>query len=140
MTYSNINRDKIQTGWRLKVKNGILSLFLIVVIIASLSNVIEQTKTLNEAKKINTEIEMKNTLIKEEIENLRQKIEYATSSAYQQRRARQFLGLGNESDRWLILPQIDENINIGQKFFEGSDKPNLIKWWEMFLNWRFMLK
>lgn len=132
MTYSNTKKANVQANWKVRVKNGLIAIILLVIIVSSLSNVINQYKTLVDAQKVNSDLELKNAKISQEISDLKQKIEYATSSAYRQRRARQFLGLGNGNDRWIILPKFEVNINIGQGVSESETKPKYIQWWERF--------
>jgi len=132
MTYSNTKKANVQANWKVRVKNGFMAGVMLVIIISSLSNVINQYKTLVDAQKVNNDLELKNAKISQEISDLKQKIEYATSSAYRQRRARQFLGLGNSTDRWIILPKFDGNINIGQEVNESKTLPKYIQWWERF--------
>lgn len=132
MTYSNIKKASVQANWKDRVKNGLMAIILLVVIVLSLSNVVNQYKTLIDAQKINSDLQQKNANISQEISDLKQKTAYATTSAYRQRRARQFLGLGNSIDRWIILPKLEGNINIGQKYNESETLPKYIQWWERF--------
>jgi cell division protein FtsB len=132
MTYSNTKKANIQANWKVRAKNGLIAIILLVIIVSSLSNVINQYKTLVDAQKINNDLELKNAKISQEINDLKQKTEYASTSAYRQRRARQFLGLGNSSDRWIIFPKLEGNTNIGQKINESGTLPKYIQWWERF--------
>lgn len=132
MTYSNTKKANIQANWKVRAKNGFMAIILGVIIVSSLSNVINQYKTLVDAQKINNDLELKNAKISQEINDLKQKTEYASTSAYRQRRVRQFLGLGNSSDRWIIFPKLEGNTNIGQKINESETLPKYIQWWERF--------
>lgn len=133
MTYSNTNKDKIQANLIHKSKNIIITILLLITIIYSGGNIINQYVTLKEAKRVNAVKQNDITNLKEKITELRQKVEYATTSAYKARRMRQFYGLGLVDDKWIVIEKSKKESNIGQDYNVAEDKPNIVLWWEKFI-------
>jgi cell division protein FtsL len=132
MTYSNINKDNIQAKMLSKIKKITIVFLLIITIIYSGTNIINQYQILIEANRSNQEKELNITNLKGEISNMRQKVEYASSSAFIARRMRQFYGLGLPGDNWIIFNKNKQESNIGQIYNVTVNKPNIIQWWEAF--------
>ncbi|MBU4210626.1 hypothetical protein KKC08_01495 [Patescibacteria group bacterium] len=86
-----------------------IALYLVIgfVIISSVRNSIKQILILSEAKKENKNLENRLEFLKEENILLKQKLKYASSSAFVAEELRDKFGLGGEDDYWLVLPEID---------------------------------
>jgi hypothetical protein len=84
------------------------------------------------AKKMNDELKIEISDLENENREMRQKIEYATSSAFISRQARELLGWGNQNDYWLELPAEEE---MGGLFYEmntGDKKAKYEEWLDLF--------
>ena len=96
MTYSNTNWDRVQVF-------GVGAIAL-VVILSALGNINKQYRTIKEAKQKEADLEKTVLELKNENNILRQKVEYATSSAAINRRLRGEMGVGTNDDYWIELP------------------------------------
>lgn|GEM_PF-1993385 len=132
MAYSNINRDKKQTGRAEKVKNLVFVVFLLVITTTSLLNIYRQWSTLNRAEARNHKLETEIASIEAENQLLRLKSAEATKSAYIDRKLREYFGLGTANDYWLILPPEDKNLELNQEVNVDNSKPLVLEWWELF--------
>lgn len=70
----------------------------------TIMNIGTQIEALLDANKKVAALEEKMAKLSEENNNLERQIEYATSSAFVERQARELFGLGTADDYWLILP------------------------------------
>lgn len=134
MTYSNTNKDKIQSSRWQKAKQAIFYVVLGYVIYSSLINIYRQYVTIRAAKnRVNTLNRQVN-----EIENEKRKylklVEESTSSAEISRNQRQYFGIGTQNDRWLALPSDKPNERIADEINEVETEPNIIRWWKLFTN------
>jgi hypothetical protein len=132
MAYSNINRDNLQARTIKRVKTILLVIVLTTVTISSLLNTFNQWSTLRQASKRNREMEQKIARLDKENRDLSRQIEYATSSANIDRKTREYLGLGNENDFWLILPKQEDGDQLKQEINETVEKPTIIQWLDLF--------
>jgi hypothetical protein len=91
---------------------------------------------LKEARERNKKLE--NSIDKLILENnqMQRQINDATSSAFVDRKAREYFGLGTENDYWLIMPKDTDDIKIVQKESIVENKLNILKWWELFTSLR----
>lgn len=132
MAYSNIKKDKAQIKLKEKLKTGVIGIFLGIVAISAWINIFQQAMILNGAKNRNREAgKMINELSKEN-QKMEKEIEYATGSAYLQRKAREYLGLGGPNDRWLLVDLESTNTATGREIPESGIKANIMQWWELF--------
>ena len=95
MTYSNINKDKVQV-----IGAGILAGALI---ISAIMNIWKQYRSLSMAERKNSQLKSATASLKLEIANLDQQVRYATSSAAKERLLRGTMGLGTKDDYWIKL-------------------------------------
>ncbi len=96
-----------------------------------INNVKTQYTTLGEAQKQNLKIENKIVRITENNKVLKQKIEYATSSAFIEQEAHDKLGLGTRNDVLLILKK-EEDIELFPEVNESVEIPNIKQWINLF--------
>ena len=96
-----------------------------------MGNIRTQYSTLKEAQKINLKNEKEIMRLTEENQILRQKIEYATSSAFIEQNAREYLGMGRENDIWLKLKD-EEDIDLFPKINEIEEVPKIRQWIRLF--------
>jgi cell division protein FtsB len=114
-------------------RTKIVALFLITFIILSSTaiNITKQYYTLNQADKKNESVKFEINDLKKENINLKNQIEYATSSAYIDQQIRDKFGLGTENDVWLILPE-EKKINLLPKPKVEDLRPVFLKWFDLF--------
>ena len=67
------------------------------------------------AKRMNEELKIEIERLEKENREMEQKIEYATSSAFVSRQAREKFGLGGADDYWLELPEEED---VGKRLYE----------------------
>jgi len=133
MAYSNINKDKAQVKLREKLKTAVVGIFLGVIAISAWINIIQQAMILNGAKTRNRETAVKITQLSAENQKIEKQIEYATSSAYLGRKAREYLGLGGVNDHWLLVDLGGTSPTMDGVIPESGSKPVIRQWWEMFV-------
>jgi hypothetical protein len=132
MTYSNTKKDNIQVSYREKLKNIVIVVGLTIFIASGWINIVGQLQTLIEAERINDDLAEKTANLEYEAKVEEAKLKEATTEADQQRRARNLLGLGKPGDKWIVLPKLEDNINIGQEYMIDEEVPNIIRWWRLF--------
>lgn len=103
----------------------------LVMTISIITNIKTQYDTLSEAKKINLKTSKEIARLIEENKILKQKIEYATSSAFIEQEAHDKLGMGRENDVWLKLKP-EENIDLFPKTNEIEEVPKIRQWIRLF--------
>ncbi len=84
------------------------------------------------AEKMNKELGEEIASLENENREMRQKIKYATSSAFISRQARELLGWGSPDDYWLELPAEEE---MGELFYEMNiedKKAKYEEWLDLF--------
>ena len=96
MTYSNTNKDKKQLFVMVLIT---LALLLLIV-----GGMVKQLGSLFDSRQKLADLEEKLQILTEENVILRQKVEYATSSAAINRRLRGELGVGTSDDYLIELP------------------------------------
>jgi hypothetical protein len=133
MTYSNTNKDKIQSGWWNRLKLLILTGGLLTLLLSSGLNIYRQWTTLRKAEDRNKSMEDKLEKLEEENRHLKAKIEIATTSAYIDRKYREFFGMGGKDDYWLIIPKDSTESSLKREITVVDDEPNIIKWWNLFI-------
>jgi len=132
MTYSNINRAKPQVkGWKL-IKSGMLIVVAIILIISAIGNIYFQYRTIKSVENKNTELLDKIEYLNLENRRLQQQIEYATSSAFKERKAREWLGVGTTNDVWIDLPKIENSESLYHNVVEENQVDNVKKWFLLF--------
>ncbi len=132
MTYSNTNKDRGQPRGREKLKKIVIPVILVMIILSTWTNIVQQAITLKEAEKQNQKIEQKLKALEEENKKLEWKIATATSSSEIQRNIRQNFGLGTDEDRWLAVDlEPSETNKTGEKAVEESQSV-LQQWWNLF--------
>ncbi len=131
MTYSNINKAKAQVkGWKL-VKKGLLIIVATIVIISAIGNIYSQYQTIKNVKKRNMELLDKVEDINSKNRRLQQQIEYATSSAFKERKTREWLGMGTANDVWIDIPEINSP-DLYHNAVEENKVDNVKKWLLLF--------
>ncbi|MDD4785033.1 MAG: septum formation initiator family protein [Candidatus Shapirobacteria bacterium] len=113
------------------MKRFFLLILGLIIIGSIISNIKNQYNTLREARKINLKTEKEIIRLVEENQILSQKIEYATSSAFIDQKAREDLGMGRENDVWLKLEK-EEDINLFPKINEVEEVPKIRQWIRLF--------
>jgi cell division protein FtsB len=103
----------------------------LVMTISIVTNITTQYNTLAEAKKMNLKTSQEIARLTEENKVLKQKIEYATSSAFIEQEAHDKLGMGRENDVWLKLKP-EENIDLFPKTNEIEEVPKIRQWIRLF--------
>lgn len=132
MTYSNINRDKVQAkGWNW-IKSGAVIGVSVIIIISAVGNIISQYRAIKSVEMKNAELTDKINDLNVENRRLLQKIEYATSSAFKERKAREWLGLGTGNDEWLNIPKTKLNESLYRTVTEETQVSNVKKWLLLF--------
>lgn len=114
------------------IKNIVLICVCLTVGISCAINVISQLSILSEAKQKNLSLETETEVLEKENMDLKQRIAYATTSAFLEQQARELLGVGNSSDYWLELPKNLENIDLYPKIDEETKKSNAKQWINLF--------
>ena len=132
MTYSNTNRDKVQANWWNFVKNGILTIIAIILIISALGNIYFQYNTIKNVEVKNAELLGKINYLNIENKRLLQQIEYATSSAFKEQKAREWLGVGTSGDMWIDLPKETVKQSLYPSVNEENQVINVKKWLLLF--------
>lgn len=132
MAYSNINKDKIQANTGKKFKTAILTVILAGITVSSGSNIVQQISTLREATRRNGEMEKNIEIIEKENADLSKKIVMATESGTMNRKIREYLGLGNKDDHWIIADLAPVKNDEKEKIKVVEVKPNIVQWWEVF--------
>jgi cell division protein FtsL len=132
MTYSNINKDKAQVKGGDFVKKGVLAMIAIILIISALGNVYSQFKTIKNVEDKNAELLVKIDYLNLENKKLEQQIEYATSSAFMERKAREWLGVGASGDEWIDLPKEESGQSLYPEVNEENQISNIKKWRQLF--------
>ena len=113
------------------MKKFFLILLGIVITGSIISNIITQFGTLKEARKQNLKVEQEITKLEKENQVLKQKIEYATSSAFVDQQAHEEFGMGRENDVWLKLKE-EENLDLFPKVNEKEEIPKIRQWIGLF--------
>lgn len=113
------------------MKRFLIIILSIFVSYSILSNIKTQYSTLKEAEKQNLKISHEISQIKIENQILKQKIEYATSSAFIEQEARDKFGLGRENDNWIREGE-DKNINLYPKANLTTKIPTIKEWINLF--------
>lgn len=132
MTYSNINKDKVQAkGWNW-LKSGVVVGGAVILIISALGNVYSQYRAIKSVEMKNAELLNKINGLNIENRRLLQKIEYATTSAFRERKAREWLGLGTGTDEWLDIPKTKQNESLYRTVTEEIQVSNVKKWLLLF--------
>jgi len=132
MAYSNIKKDKAQIKLKKKLKTGVIGIFLGIVAISAWINIFQQAMILNGAKNRNKEAEKMINELSKENQKIEKEIKYATGSAYLQRKAREYLGLGGLNDHWLLVDLESTNTATAKEIPESGTKANIMQWWELF--------
>jgi cell division protein FtsB len=96
-----------------------------------INNIKTQYNTLKEAKNLNFKTEKEIGKLTQENQILNQKIEYATSSAFIDQEAHEYLGMGRENDVWLKLNE-EENLDLFPKVNQAEEIPKIRQWIELF--------
>ena len=132
MTYSNINKDKAQVKRIQTVLKMVGGVILILIILSAVGNIVSQYKVIREAEIKVADLQRKSRLIEAENKQLEQRMEYATSSAFRERKAREWLGMGGNNDFWVDLPM--EELKIDFDSTKEIEEPisNVKKWWQLF--------
>ena len=110
------------------VEQWLFFVFLLLVIIANLSNSANQIMTLWRVNRIVHE--QKNSLegLQKKQKTLEVQIRYAQSEEYQQRAQRILLGMGNSDDYWILLPKHQDLSSVYPTALETTPKANIPHW------------
>lgn len=132
MTYSNTNKDKVQaSGWN-RAKKWLMVAGAIILTISGLGNIYSQFKTIKNVEDKNAELLGKVDYLNLENKRLQQQIEYATSSAFKEQKAREWLGVGTSGDVWIDLPKENGEQNLYLVANEENQISNVKKWLLLF--------
>jgi len=132
MAYSNTNRDKEQVQGAENIKKAVFVVVLLVVCLSSIFNIYNKWFTLSEARDRNNKMtESLNKLLSEN-KQMGKQIEEASGSAYVERKAREYLGVGTTNDSWLILPNVEPNLKVTRDVKIVEERQNILKWWDLF--------
>ena len=114
------------------IKNIILSCICVAVVGSSVLNVISQLSILTEAKKKNADLSNKINILEKENTGLKNKIAYATTSAFLEQQARDKLGLGKENDYWIKMPTENKDLDLYPQINEIDNKQTAKQWINLF--------
>jgi len=124
-----------QTRPNYKHMEKIKRIFLItiggIVLISTSINIKNQYWTLKEAKNKNAQLQSKIEKLITSKQKIEKQIEYATSSAFREQQTRELLGLGQQNDIWLILPE-EKKIDLYQETNEVVEVPKYKQWLNLF--------
>jgi len=116
----------------MKRAKKIFLLFIVsIVLISTIFNIKNQFLTLSEAQQKNDQLQSKIEKLTEMKQKLQKEIEYATSSAFREQQTRQLLGLGQNNDVWLQLPE-ERKIDLYQATNEVIEVPKYRQWLNLF--------
>jgi ABC-type Fe3+-hydroxamate transport system substrate-binding protein len=132
MAYSNINRDKAQVKLIQKLKIAVITVVLVVFAISAWINIWQQVTTLGEARNRNQEALNKINGLELENKKIEKQIQDATGSAYQQRKIREYLGLGGTNDHWLVVDLGNTDVTAAEEIPESGGKTVIMQWWNLF--------
>ena len=114
------------------IKNIFLSCVFIAIIGSSILNIISQLSILSEAKQKNEELTQKNYVLEKENVGLKNKIAYATTSAFLEQQVRDKLGMGKETDYWIRMPEENPNLDLYPQINEVDTKQTAKQWINLF--------
>ncbi len=114
------------------LKRLLMGTILLVVTVSMWINILEQWGTLLEARKKIADIKGNNAMTEEEVRRLTKKVEDSTRSAYLAQQARDKLGLGEENDYWLKLPEEDRDLDLYPRAKEEVKKEIWRQWLDLF--------
>ena len=113
------------------MKRILLILLGIVIGVSIVGNIRTQYGTLKEALEQNQKTKLEVDKIRQENLILKQKIEYATGSAFLEEEVRDKLALGRENDVWLKLKP-EEDLDLFPKAKEVQEVPKIRQWIDLF--------
>lgn len=105
---------------------------LAVLTISAWINIWQQAITLNEARNRNQGVQNKIAKLELANKNMEKQIEYATGSAYEQRKVREYLGLGGVDDHWLLVDLGSTQTVTAAEIPDSGAKAVIRQWWELF--------
>jgi len=114
-----------------KIKKIFLIIIGGIILISTFLNIKNQYSTLKEAENKNAELQSKIQNLVVSKQKLGKQIEYATSSAFREQQTRELLGLGQENDVWLALPE-EKKIDLVQETNEIVEIPKYRQWLNLF--------
>ena len=114
-----------------KIKNKSFGLIGLILIFSTLFNIRNQYLTLKDAEKKNNELKIKIENMNKLKQKMVKQIEYTTSSAFVDQQRKQLLGLGEEKDFWLVLPE-EEKFEYYSEINEEIEIPNYQQWLRLF--------
>lgn len=100
--------------------------------ISALVNMNYQLNILSDAYVINNNLASNISQLKNENQNLKERIKYATDSAYTNQQMRDELGVGESNDYWLVLPAEDKNIDLYPKMTTEEKFAPIKQWISLF--------
>jgi len=101
-------------------------------LLSNLSNIYKQTGILLSAKAKNKEVYKEILKMEQENREMSQQIEYATSSAFINRQARESFGLGTEDDYWLEIPEEEGAIDLFPETNVDQTRAKYEEWLDLF--------
>lgn len=140
MSYNSISRDKIQAFGVKNVINPIATVVLLLIAFLNVTNIVNQLRTVSEAKRKNAEVKAQILNLTNENLKLKNEIGYATTSAYLSQLAKDKLGLGTKDDYWLVIAEDKLNYDIVPKAKQEEVVPNWKLWFWLFIKQDNMLK
>lgn len=100
--------------------------------ISGIINISKQFFILTEAKANNQNLQNKINEFTEINGRFKKQIEFATSSAFIEKAARNNFGLGTENDFWIITTPEDKNLNLYPEKNKTEEKPIYQRWISLF--------
>ena len=132
MAYSNINKDKAQVKLTQKLKRTVIVVILVILTVSAWTNIWQQATTLNEARNRNRQALDKINGLESGNKKLIKEIEDATGSAFEQRKVREYLGLGTDRDHWLLTDLGVSQTAAMTGIPDSGTKTVLMQWWGLF--------
>ncbi|MBU3935274.1 hypothetical protein KJ909_01240 [Patescibacteria group bacterium] len=115
-----------------KIKKIIFYLIGTGFLLSNLSNIYKQAGILLSAKGKNKEIYEEIVEMERENREMNRQIEYATSSAFINRQARESFGLGTEDDYWLEIPEEEGEIDLFPETNMDQTRAKYEEWLDLF--------
>jgi hypothetical protein len=110
----------------------VIAVVLVILAVSAWTNIWQQATTLNEARKRNQDDQAKIATLEAMNKNMEKQIEYATSSAYEQRKLREDLGLGESGDHWLSVDLGGPETGLAKEIPDSGSKTVIRQWWNLF--------
>ena len=114
------------------IKNIVIICVCIGIIGSCAINITSQLSILVEARQKNADLSGKINILEKENSVLKNKIAYATTSAFLEQQSRDKLGMGKENDYWIRMPEENTDLDLYPKMNEVDNKQTAKQWINLF--------